>query len=107
MSLQGPARPPDPDLIYEEFFHSRSFPPNKKNFAHYKGVDDLIDAGKTEPDESKRLAIYKKIQQRIAEDVPVIPLTNTHCAFAHWKEYKNFKMGLLNEFWFEYLTVEK
>jgi peptide/nickel transport system substrate-binding protein len=106
ITMQGPARPPDPDLIYEEFFHSRSFPP-KKNFSHYKGVDDLLDAAKTEPNESKRLALYKKVQQRIAEEVPVIPMTYEHYAYAHWKEYKNFKMGLLNEFWFEYLRVEK
>ncbi len=107
MSFQGPARPPDPDLLYEEYFHSRSFPPNNQNFAYYKDTDDLIDAGKAEPNPSKRLEIYKKIQQRLAEDVPVIPLTNEHYAYAHWKEYKGFKMGLLNEFWFEYLTVRK
>jgi hypothetical protein len=34
-------------------------------------------------------------------------MTYEHYAYAHWKEYKNFKMGLLNEFWFEYLRVEK
>jgi peptide/nickel transport system substrate-binding protein len=46
------------------------------NTASYKGagVDDLLDQGKSTSVPAKRFAVYSKLLQRLATDVPYIPL---------------------------------
>lgn len=48
------------------------------NFFNYANdeVDKLLEQGVRELDEAKRVGIYQKIQQIIAEDLPLLPLTN-------------------------------
>jgi peptide/nickel transport system substrate-binding protein len=57
-----------------QFFHSRFSPPNGTAFTYYNGVDALIDQQAKAPTTAERVRIVRDIQQRIAEDVPVIPL---------------------------------
>ena len=64
----------DPD-VHEEL-HSRSFPPAGQNYNYFKDdeVDRLIDEGRRETDDAKRIAIYHQLDARRKETIPSIPL---------------------------------
>ncbi len=63
----------DPDVFSE--LHSSNFPPGL-NYMWYANaeIDDLITAGRTNPDVDERVAIYKEIDVIRSEDLPCIPL---------------------------------
>ena len=42
------------------------------NFAHYKGIDDLIEQGRLERDRHQRVKLYQEAQHRIMRDA-VLP----------------------------------
>jgi len=70
--VTGPA---DPDQPLWNLLHSSSFPPGL-NTARYKGIDQLLEAAQVELDRTKRLALYRQIQLKLREDVPIVPLYN-------------------------------
>lgn len=64
---------PEAGSFLEPLFHSRSISDeDSNNWAFYKNprVDELIDAARSEPDEPRRMAIYKEAQQIICDDAP-------------------------------------
>lgn len=63
----------DADNGLYSLFHSSSMgvPPNAMWYGNDK-VDELLDEGRQEMDETKRLAIYKEAQEIIIEDAPMI-----------------------------------
>jgi len=63
----------DPD-IFENVFHSASFPPRRANRGFYSNpdVDRLIDQGRRTVDQQERKQIYGEIQQILARDLPYI-----------------------------------
>ena len=64
---------PDPNNMYGDMFYSRKS--SGKRQAYSSDVfDDLVDAGKAEPDPEKRLAIYLDAEKTIQTDVGYIPL---------------------------------
>jgi peptide/nickel transport system substrate-binding protein len=75
MVLTGVTGPPDPDQPLWNLLHSSSFPPGM-NTAHYRAIDELLEAAQVELDRQKQLELYRNIQEKIREDVPVIPLYN-------------------------------
>src|SRR5262249_40876781 len=46
------------------------------NFAHYKGIDDLLHAGRVERDVKKRAAIYAEAQKRMERDLVCLPISD-------------------------------
>ena len=77
--LYGGTRITDGDVWLGLFFHSEAPDPatNKgTNFAHYKGIDDLIDQGRLERDQQKRAALYHEAQQRIVRDAVCLPIVD-------------------------------
>src|SRR5207237_9514074 len=61
--LYGGTRIPDGDVWFGLFFYSKEIPDpatgNKgSNFAHYTGIDDLIEQGRQERDQEKRARLY-------------------------------------------------
>ncbi len=64
----------DPD-VHDEL-HSRSFPPAGNNYNYFKDeeIDRLIDEGRKETDDEKRIAIYHQLDARRKEIIPAIPL---------------------------------
>jgi peptide/nickel transport system substrate-binding protein len=66
----------DPD-VYPEL-HSDNLPPNGYNYMWFSDeqVDDLITQGRTTTDPDERVDIYKQLDQRRAELLPVVPLYN-------------------------------
>jgi peptide/nickel transport system substrate-binding protein len=77
--LYGGTRITDGDVWLSLFFHSDEAPDpatgNKgSNFAHYRGIDDLLDQGRRERDPEKRAKLYHEAQQRIMRDAICLPL---------------------------------
>jgi ABC-type transport system substrate-binding protein len=83
-------RDTDPNNFVQEVFHTSQFPPGS-NAAYYDEVDDLIEAGASEPDLEAREAIYVELQQKIQEDVPGIPLVHTTACYAVRNEIAGFE----------------
>jgi peptide/nickel transport system substrate-binding protein len=65
----------DPDIYYQ-LFHSDSIPPKGDNRGHYSNaeLDQLLEQGRTTTDIAGREAIYMRVQQILAEELPYIPL---------------------------------
>jgi oligopeptide transport system substrate-binding protein len=65
---------PDPDNFLGILFHSKS----RYNHAAYSNpeVDRLIDQAKTERDYLKRMQMYRKIEELVLEDAPIVPMIN-------------------------------
>ena len=79
--LYGGTRLPDGDVMLSLFFHSDEAPDpatgNKgTNFSHYRGIDDLLEAGRRTRDAEKRAALYHKAQRRIMEDAVCLPIVD-------------------------------
>jgi oligopeptide transport system substrate-binding protein len=65
---------PDPDSLFYSLFHSKS----KNNFVAYSRpeVDRLLDKARAEKDYLKRMATYRKIEEIVLEDAPIVPMIN-------------------------------
>ena len=63
---------PDPDNFLAELFHSRS----RRNFFGYVNpvVDALLTEARTEPDLQRRVELYRRAEQFIIHDAPLIPV---------------------------------
>jgi peptide/nickel transport system substrate-binding protein len=77
--LYGGTRITDADPWLSLFFDSKEIPDpatgNKgTNFAHYRGIDDLLAAGRVERDQKKRAAIYAETQKRLERDLVCLPI---------------------------------
>jgi peptide/nickel transport system substrate-binding protein len=79
--LYGGTRITDADPWLSLFFDSKEIPDpatgNKgTNFAHYKGIDDLLHAGRVERDSKKRAQIYAEAQKRMEKDLICLPISD-------------------------------
>ncbi len=79
--LYGGTRLPDADAWLSLFFDGTEIPDpatgNKgTNFAHYKGIDDLLAKGRIERDVKKRAAIYHEAQKRLEKDLVCLPISD-------------------------------
>ncbi|MFQ6074613.1 MAG: ABC transporter substrate-binding protein [Candidatus Bathyarchaeia archaeon] len=105
-------RPPDPDIPLTMMFHTDNWPPGL-NFMLYgsqegEGIDDLLEAARKELDDTKRRSLYEQMQQKIAEEVPCIPLWHGKSVYALRMNVKGFKpqplayiYGRLNDVYLE------
>ena len=79
--LYGGTRLPDGDVMLGLFFHSGEAPDpatgNKgTNFAHYRGIDDLLAAGRRTRNPDQRAALYHEAQRRILRDAVCLPIVD-------------------------------
>jgi peptide/nickel transport system substrate-binding protein/oligopeptide transport system substrate-binding protein len=65
---------PDPDNFLGILFHSKS----KYNYTNYHNpeVDRLLDRARAERDYLKRMEMYRKIEEIILDDAPIVPMVN-------------------------------
>ena len=65
---------PDPDNFLGILFHSKS----KCNYMAYHDlkVDGLLDRAKEERDYLKRMEMYRKVEEIVLEDAPIVPTIN-------------------------------
>jgi len=72
ITISNPTRA-ETDLILA-YFDCDLHPPNGSNFSYYDGVCDEIHQQSRTINQADRVDLIVKIQQQIAEDLPVIPL---------------------------------
>ncbi|HSB04890.1 MAG TPA: ABC transporter substrate-binding protein [Thermodesulfobacteriota bacterium] len=65
---------PDPDNFLGTLFHSKS----SYNYTAYFNpeVDRLLDRAKAERDYLKRMELYRKIEETVLDDAPIVPMVN-------------------------------
>jgi ABC-type transport system substrate-binding protein len=65
---------PDPNNGYGDMFYSRKSSGKRQAWSNDE-FDDLVNAGKAEPDQAKRLDIYRQAEEIMQTDVGYMPLT--------------------------------
>ena len=73
-------------------FDSREMPPKLSNEGYYNNpkVDELFDKAVNEPDQKKRDAIYREVQEILWDEVPVAFLVFEDSTTASNVHLKNF-----------------
>jgi len=84
----------DPD-IFEHVFYSTNTPPRGANRSYYANpeVDRLIDQGRQELAEAKRLQDYAHIQRIVAGELPYINLWYLDNVLVHTRRVKNLELN--------------
>jgi peptide/nickel transport system substrate-binding protein len=84
----------DPD-IFEDVFHSASFPPKRDNRGYYSNprLDQLIDEGRRTTEQEKRKQIYGEVQHIVAEELPYINLWYFDNVVVHSRRVRNLHLG--------------
>ena len=84
---------PDPDNFLGILFHSKS----KYNYMNYNNpeVDRLLDRAKTERDYLKRMEIYRKAEEIVLEDAPIIPIVNNLFQMAYQPYVRGIEVNAL------------
>jgi len=61
---------------YLSLFYSKNFSPGGPNYTHFKNdeFDQLYEAAFLETDDAKRQELYKKMDELVMEEAPVVPL---------------------------------
>ena len=65
---------PDPENFLAKLFHSGS-PWNYMGYAN-PAVDALLERARAEPDMARRVEVYRRAEEMIVEDAPVIPMSH-------------------------------
>jgi peptide/nickel transport system substrate-binding protein len=88
--VYGSGQPPLTQAVLNAFYDSHAIvgkPTRAMNFSHYGDVagnsDALMDQANQEIDDTKRLALLKKIQIDMLRQVPVIPLPSPASSWFH------------------------
>ena len=84
----------DPD-IFEDAFHSASFPPKRANRGRYSNpeMDHLLEEGHRTLDQEKRKQIYAKVQSILARDLPYIDLWYMDNVIVHSTRVQDLHLG--------------
>jgi ABC-type transport system substrate-binding protein len=94
----------DPD-IFEDVFHSGSFPPKRDNRGFYSNpeVDRLLDEGRRTTNQGRRKQIYTRVQQIVANDLPYINLWYFDNVVVHSRRVRNVHVGIAGNY--DFLTA--
>ncbi len=98
---------PDPENFLDVLFHSES----ANNHTRYSNpeVDHLLEAARTESDETARFEIYNKVEEMILEDAPWVPLWHSGSGYAllkpNVKDYYLFPL-VIPRFRYAYISNE-
>ncbi|MEK4299879.1 glutathione ABC transporter substrate-binding protein [Oceanobacillus sp. FSL W8-0428] len=83
----------DADLGLAPLFHSDNLgPPGNRTFLQNDDLDELLDAGRQEVDEEKRLEIYKEAQELLIDEAPMVYIMHKDYLLAERTEVQNLKM---------------
>ncbi|HWZ45094.1 MAG TPA: ABC transporter substrate-binding protein [Candidatus Saccharimonadales bacterium] len=91
----------DPD-IFEDAFHSASFPPKRANRGHYSNprVDQLIDQGRRITVQRQRQPVYAEVQRILAEELPYINLWYFDNVLVHSARVHDLRLGTAGNYSF-------
>jgi peptide/nickel transport system substrate-binding protein len=77
---------PNADVYLTNFFHSDSIVVDGAspitNFAHYSGVDDLIEQARAETDPEAQAELWKQANIQIQQDIAAVPLYMQNLVYA-------------------------
>ena len=63
----------DADYFLTQLFHSKNKgDPGNRTFYENAEIDSLLDQAREEIDTTKRLALYKELQERLIEEAPMV-----------------------------------
>jgi peptide/nickel transport system substrate-binding protein len=84
----------DPD-IFEDVFHSASFPPKRDNRGFYSNplIDRLIDEARRSADQQKRKQLYAQVQRILANELPYINLWYFDNVVVYSRRVRNLHVG--------------
>ncbi len=90
----------DPD-IYTDLFHSQSVPPNGSNRVRYqnKRIDFLVDRGRILLDQNERVAVYREVQEILAEELPYVSLWHPQNVAVMKKEVMGYTLYSNGDFY--------
>lgn len=82
--------------IFRYVFHSESTPPNGANRGHFSdaGIDRLIETAANAPTLESQSVAYQKLQQRLLETLPYVPMWYEDHVFVSRKGIVNYSLGL-------------
>jgi len=83
------------DHLLTRFFYGPSCVPGGSNFSCWDGADDLIVQARAEMDDEVRNELYKEIQRRLAEELPLIPVLSNWQIDIVSTRVKNYVKGLV------------
>jgi peptide/nickel transport system substrate-binding protein len=83
----------DADYTLYSNFHSEELPPNSWNKYRYADpdVDTWLEQARASIDQDERARLYALVQERLAEDLPSIPVYNTNELAVHSVAVQNFQ----------------
>lgn len=107
MFIGGWSIAPDLDLYYSAFYYSQNIGPGG-NFTEYNNseVDALLEEARSTIDPKKRTALYIKIEEKVRERIPMIPLYYPVNALAYQKNIKNVRYDAFEERYWAPITKE-
>jgi peptide/nickel transport system substrate-binding protein len=71
-----------------------------------KKMDELIEAGSKEIDQTKRLTIYKELQKIVMDQALILPIQETTSAYVMLTKVKGFKADSLGRPWLYNVWIE-
>ncbi len=91
----------DPD-IFEDAFHSASFPPKRANRGYYSNpeLDRLVEEGRRTLDQQQREKIYAQVQRILARDLPYIDLWYMDNVLVHSSRVRDVALGVSADYQF-------
>jgi len=86
---------PDPDNFLSKLFHSRS----PRNIFSYESpdVDALLGLARTETDVQRRVAAYRRAEEKILDDAPFIPILHHSYERLFQKNVRNVEVNGLGD----------
>ena len=93
---------PDPDNFLGTLFHSKS----KYNYMAYRNedVDRLLDQAKTERDYLKRMEMYRRIEEIVLREAPIVPMVHNLLQMVFQPYVKGMEVNALGA---PYLPMKK
>ena len=87
---------PDPDVFLSALFDSES-PDNHTGFGS-KRVDSLLAKAQREGDESARLELYRRIEEVVLEEIPLVPLGSFRMFWSAAQDVRGVEFDVLGGF---------
>ncbi|MHC1762282.1 MAG: ABC transporter substrate-binding protein [Negativicutes bacterium] len=104
-SVSAWSNPGDPDIILRNMFHSALVGVNNRTHMANPAIDKQIDAAVVEGDRTKRLALYKSLQQEILTTAGMIPLYYETLNVGVRKNVENVYLNAGGTHWYKYAFV--
>ncbi|MCA9121086.1 MAG: ABC transporter substrate-binding protein [Planctomycetaceae bacterium] len=84
----------DPDNFLYSLLDLENISDSGNNMSHYRNeeVHELLLAAQRELDQDKRLSLYKKVQELVFIDAPIVPLVSTKQRAVHTSRLKDYRL---------------